>query len=52
MPSNFTAPDTPIVPADSLFVPYSSDSYFATGNVKFANGKSIRPNDTRKYPPQ
>ncbi len=50
MPQNFTA--TPMAPADSLFVPYSSDSYFAPGNVKFANGKSISPNDTCQYPPQ
>jgi cell migration-inducing and hyaluronan-binding protein len=52
MPANFTAPDLPIVPADSLFELYTKDSYFAPGNVKFANGKSISPNDTCKYPPQ
>ena len=52
MPPNFKAPDKPIIPADSLFVPFTSDSYFATGNVKFANGKSISPNDACQYPSQ
>jgi hypothetical protein len=53
MPPNFTAPDVPIVPDDKLFVPYATgDSYFAPGNVKFANGASISPNDLCKDPPQ
>jgi hypothetical protein len=33
MPAKFTAPDTPIVTNDELFVPYSSNTYFATGKV-------------------
>jgi hypothetical protein len=33
MPAKFTAPDTPIVTNDELFVPYSSNTYFATGQV-------------------
>jgi hypothetical protein len=53
MPPNFRAPDLPIVPDDSLFgLLRNKDSYFAPGNVKFANGKSISPNDACKYPPQ
>jgi hypothetical protein len=48
MPKAFTAPDLPIVPADSLFSKYSSDDYFAK-EVTFALGKSISPNDTCKY---
>ena len=48
MPKAFTAPDLPIVPADSMFSKYSSDDYFAK-EVTFALGKSISPNDTCKY---
>ena len=51
MPEKFEAPDWPIVPRDDLFSQYSKNDYFAN-KVTFANGKSISPNDTCKYPPQ
>ena len=51
MPAAFKAPDKPIIPADTLFSLFTSDSYFAKGNVTFVNGKSISPNDTCAYSP-
>jgi hypothetical protein len=37
MPQNFHAPDTPIPPATSLFVNYTTNPYFAAGNVTLTN---------------
>ena len=49
MPPNFTA--KPMAPANGLFVPYTKNDYFLQGNVTFANGKSISPNDQCVYSP-
>jgi hypothetical protein len=49
MPQNFTA--KPLAPADDLFVRYTDNDYFLKGNVTFANGKSISPNDQCVYKP-
>jgi len=51
MPPGPKLSDKPIVPPDTLFVPFTNDSYFAKGNVTFANGKSISPNDVCVYNP-
>jgi hypothetical protein len=51
MPGKFEAPDTPIIPADDLFKLFTSDTYFAKGNVTFVNGKSISPSDGCVYNP-
>ena len=51
MPGNFKAPETPIVPQDDLFKLFTTDSYFAKGNVTFVNGKSISPSDGCVYDP-
>jgi hypothetical protein len=51
MPDNWKAPDKPIIPDANLFKLYTSNSYFAAGNVTYVNGSSISPNDACVYSP-
>ena len=41
MPPNYTA--KPVVPSDSLFVPFTDNPYFAKGNVTFQGSEKMSP---------
>jgi hypothetical protein len=51
MPPGFKAPPTPLPPPQNLFVDFTTDPYFQTGNVTFAEGKVIDPKDVCTYDP-
>jgi hypothetical protein len=42
MPDGFVAPDLPVTPLSSLFVNYTTDLYFAKGNVIFTTNEVVK----------